>query len=90
MKKYRPLSLKSVKTYSLCRRSSKVSLNTFAGIPAKGDTLSSFLHKLPVSFAAEDFRSVVSAVVQARKENRPVVLGMGAHPVKLGLSPLDH
>ena len=88
MKKYRPLSLKSVKTYSLCRRSSKVSLKTFAGIPAKGDTLSSFLHKLPGSFAAEDFRTVVSAVVQARKDKRPVVLGMGAHPVKLGLSPL--
>jgi len=65
-----------------------VSLKTFAGIPEKGDTLSAFLHKLPGSFAADDFRAVVSAAVQARKENRPVVLGMGAHPVKLGLSPL--
>jgi len=65
-----------------------VSLKTFAGIPEKGDTLSSFLHKLPGSFAAEDFRAVVSAVVKARQGDRPVVLGMGAHPVKLGLSPL--
>lgn len=65
-----------------------MSLKTFAGIPGKGDTLSSFLHKLPGSFAAEDFKAVVSAVVQARKANRPVVLGMGAHPIKLGLSPL--
>ena len=88
MKKYKPLSLKSVKTYSLCKRSSKVSLKTFAGIPAKGDTLSDFLCKLPESFAVKDFRAVVSAVVQARKQKRPVVLGMGAHPIKLGLSPL--
>ena len=65
-----------------------MSLKTFAGIPEKGDTLSSFLHKLPGSFAAEDFRAVVSAVVKARQGDRPVVLGMGAHPVKLGLSPL--
>lgn len=88
MKKYRPISVKSVKTYSLCDRHSKVSLKTFAGIPAKGDSLSSFLDKLPEAFAVNDFRAIVSAVVKARKQDRPVVLGMGAHPVKLGLSPL--
>lgn len=88
MKKYKPISLKSVKTYSLCGRSSKVSLKSFAGLPAKGDTLASFLDKLPEAFAVKDFRDVVSAVVQARKQDRPVVLGMGAHPIKLGLSPL--
>jgi hypothetical protein len=88
MKKYRPVSLKSVKTYSLCDRHSKVSLKTFAGIPARGDSLSAFLDKLPEAFAVNDFRAVVSAVVRARKQDRPVVLGMGAHPVKLGLSPL--
>src|SRR5574340_946574 len=88
MKKYRPVSLKSVKTYSLCDRHSKVSLQTFAGIPAKGDSLSVFLDKLPEAFAAQDFRAVVRAVVKARKQDRPFVLGMGAHPVKLGLSPV--
>lgn len=88
MKHYRPLSLKSVKTYSLCTRSSRVSVNSFAGIPVKGGSLSSFLAMLPEAFAVKDFRSVVRAVVLARKQNRPVVLGMGAHPIKLGLSPL--
>jgi len=88
MKKYKPLSLKSVKTYSLCERNSKVSLKSFADLPVKGDSFSSFLDKLPEAFAVKDFRAVVSAVVQARKQLRPVVLGMGAHPIKLGLSPL--
>ena len=88
MKKYKPISLKSVKTYPLCKRNSKVSVNSFAGIPEKGDSFAGFLEKLPASFAVNDFRDVVSAVVQARKQNRPVVLGMGAHPIKLGLSPL--
>jgi hypothetical protein len=88
MKKYKPISLKSVKTYALCGRSSKVSLKSFADIPVKGDTFSCFLDKLPESFAVKDFRAVVRAVVQARKQNRPVALGMGAHPIKLGLSPL--
>jgi deoxyhypusine synthase len=88
MKKYRPISLKSVKTYAICNRKSKVSLDSFAGIPEKGDTFSSFLKTLPDSFGAKAFRGIVDAIVRARKQDRPVVLGMGAHPVKLGLSPV--
>lgn len=65
-----------------------MSVKSFADVPAKGDALSSFLEKLPESFAVNDFRAVVSAVVLAREHKRPVVLGMGAHPIKLGLSPL--
>ena len=88
MKKYKPVSLKSVKSYSLCIRKSKESIKTFAGVHTKGDTLQAFMNKLPDSFAAKDFRHVVSAVVSARQNKRPVILGMGAHPVKLGLSPV--
>ena len=88
MKKYRPVSLKSIKSYSLCKRKSKVSVKSFAGVPAEGDRLSSFLDKLPDVFAVRDFRSVVRAIISARKNERPVVLGMGAHPIKLGLSPV--
>ncbi len=43
---------------------------------------------MPDAFAVVDFRAVVKAIVEARKNRRPVVLGMGAHPIKLGLSPL--
>jgi hypothetical protein len=86
--KYRPLSLKSVKSYSLCARKSKVSVKSFAGIPVKGDLFSSFLEKMPDVFAVRDFRAVVKSIVDARKNDRPVVLGMGAHPIKLGLSPI--
>ena len=88
MKKYKPLSLKTVKTYSLSNRKSKVSVSSFAGIPEQGDVFSNFLGKLPDAFAVRDFKSVVSAIVQARRDGRPVILGMGAHPIKLGLSPI--
>ncbi len=63
-------------------------MKSFAGVPAKGDLFSSFLQKMPDAFAARDFRAVVKAVVEARDNDRPVVLGMGAHPIKLGLSPV--
>jgi deoxyhypusine synthase len=88
MKKYRPLSLKSVKTYSLCARASKVSVKSFSRPPVKGDTLEAFFKKLPDAFAVKDFRSVVEAIVSARRKRRPVILGMGAHPIKLGLTPV--
>ncbi|MDA8079220.1 MAG: hypothetical protein M0Z79_09830 [Nitrospiraceae bacterium] len=88
MKRYRPVSLKSVKSYSLCSRRSKVSVRSLASPPEKGDTLRDFLDKLPDVLAARDFRDAVRAIAAARKQGRPVVLGMGAHPVKLGLSPV--
>lgn len=88
MKKYRPLSLKSVRTYSLCARASKVSVKSFSRPPEKGDSLEAFLKKLPDSYAARDLRSVVDAILSARQKKRPVILGMGAHPIKLGLSPV--
>jgi len=88
MKKYRPVSLKAVKSYPLCGRKSKVSVSSFAGVPVKGDSFKAFLGKLPDVFAASDFRSVVAAIVAARKGRRPVILGTGAHPIKLGLSPV--
>jgi deoxyhypusine synthase len=88
MKKYRPVSLKKVKTYPLEKRKSKVSLAAVAKPPAKGDSFMTFLCKLPDILAAGDFRRVVRAVVKAREKDRPVVLGMGAHPVKVGLSPV--
>lgn len=88
MKRYRPVSLKAVKTYALSARKSKVSVNSFAGIPGKGDAFSAFLKKLPDAFAVHDFRRVVRAIVRARNDSRPVILGMGAHPIKLGLSPV--
>jgi hypothetical protein len=88
MKKYSPLSLKSVKSYSLCARKSKVSVKSFAAIPARGDSVKMFLQKMPDVLAARDLKSVVGAIIAARENDRPVILGMGAHPVKLGLSPI--
>ena len=47
-----------------------------------------FIDSLPDILSAADFKSAVSAIVMARKKDRPVVLGMGAHPIKVGLSPI--
>jgi hypothetical protein len=88
MKKYRPVSLRHVKTYSINRRISKVSFDILAIPPVKGETFKTFIDKLPDILAVNDFRALVKAVVRARQNKRPVVLGMGAHPIKVGLSPV--
>ena len=88
MKKHRPVNLKKVKRYSLKDRPSKVEAGALALAHKKGDTFGGFLKTLPEILAAKDFKAVVSAIVEARKNGRPVVLGMGAHPIKVGLSPV--
>ncbi|MBI5640045.1 MAG: deoxyhypusine synthase family protein [Nitrospirae bacterium] len=88
MKKYSPLSLKGVKSYSLCARKSKVSVKAFAEVHKRGGTFAEFLENLPDVLAVKDLRAVAGAIVSARQKDRPVILGMGAHPIKLGLSPV--
>jgi len=88
MKRYRPLSLQKIRLHSLKRRKSKISVSALASLYRKGETLKDFLDTLPCVLAASDFRSVVRAIVRARQNERPVVLGMGAHPIKVGLSPI--
>ena len=88
MKHYKPISLRGVKTYPIDKRKSKVSLSALSYPYEKGDTLKTFLDKLPGILAVNDFRAVAQAIVKARKHDKPVILGMGAHPVKVGLAPL--
>ncbi|MBI5665718.1 MAG: hypothetical protein HZC49_11645 [Nitrospirae bacterium] len=86
-KKYNPISLKNIKTCALQSRKSKVALDE-AGKPFDKGTFREFIDSLPDILAAKDFKAVVAAIVNARKKDRPVVLGMGAHPIKVGLSPV--
>jgi hypothetical protein len=87
MKHYKPLSLSRVKTYSIQKRESKVSLSALSTPHKKGDTLSTFIDKLPGILAVNDFGAVVKAIVRARRNSKPVILGMGAHPIKVGVTP---
>ena len=85
---YEPLDPRGAKTYPLASRPSKVQAAQ-AGRPWEaGGSLRAFLETLPGHLAARDFRAVVDAILAARARSRPVILGMGAHPIKVGLSPI--
>ena len=86
--KFPPLDFSKIKTYALAERSNKVAVEDFAGVCTKGGTLAEFLEKLPRFLVANDFRKIVAAIAAAVRNERPVLLMMGAHPIKCGLNPL--
>jgi hypothetical protein len=86
--KFEPLDFSRIRTYPLADRASKVAASDFAGIHSRGGTLEAFLDKLPRFLAANDFRAVAAAIAQAVRNGRPVVVMMGAHPIKCGLNPV--
>lgn len=87
-KQMKRLDLSKIKTYSVKTRQSKVQLGDFAKPVAKGGRFADFLASLPNILGAKHFKEVAAAIVQARKDNRPVMLGMGAHSIKVGLNPV--
>jgi len=88
MDKIDPLSLDGLTTYSLKDRPSKVSRQDFGQAWTKGGSFKEFLERLPNLLAGQHLREVALAWVQAHRTGRPVLLGMGAHPLKVGLSPV--
>jgi len=77
-----------MRTLSLKERKSTVGVDDFSRIFAKGGTFGDFYDALPNILAGRDFRKIVQSLVDAFQEKRMAVLAMGAHPVKLGLSPI--
>ena len=82
------MSLDGVRTYPLAQRKSLVTLEDFARPASPGSSFKAFLASLPNFLAAKDFQEVVARIAGARRLGKPVILGMGAHPIKVGLSPL--
>jgi hypothetical protein len=87
MKKFVPVNLRHIKTCSLRRRKSKLTRDRLCK-PFTGGSFKVFLKNLPDVLASRDFKEIVAAIVRAKKKRKPVILGMGAHPIKVGLTPL--
>ncbi|UCG38379.1 MAG: hypothetical protein JSV00_09370 [bacterium] len=84
----RDLDMGRLRTYSLRDRGGKVGLDHLASPQPGRGTMAHWLHSLPDTLAAADLMSAARAVVSAREAGKGVLLGMGAHPVKVGLGPL--
>lgn len=82
------LDFSKVKTYSIRKRRSKVDTSLFAKPLKPKASARALLESFPNILKAKELREIVRAVVKARKKGKPVILMMGAHVIKCGLSPL--
>ncbi|HJS58393.1 MAG TPA: hypothetical protein VKA01_09855, partial [Vicinamibacteria bacterium] len=83
-----PLSLEGIRTYPLSARKSTVSLRDFARPHRRGAPLARFVDTLPRILAGETLRALAADVARARRLGKPNLWGLGAHVLKVGLSPL--
>ncbi len=82
------LSLDGVSTYPRASRKSKVSLRVFARPHRRGARLSEFASSLPSILAADTLKALAAEIQRARARRKPALWGLGAHVLKVGLSPL--
>ncbi len=88
MKKYQPLDFSRLNTYSILDRYSKVTVENFAKPLIPGSTLKEFMASLPEQLLGLDFPELVDRLAASHLNDRPIVVGMGAHVIKVGLNPI--
>jgi deoxyhypusine synthase len=87
-KTFKPADLNKIRTGSLKQRKSLVKRDKL-GSPCKlSVSFQGFIDSLPEIFAAKDFREIVQRLIKARQGERVIIWGMGAHVIKVGLSPI--
>lgn len=84
----RPLDFKGLNTYSIHDRFSKVTVDNFAKPVKAGATVAELLASLPDQLMGIDFPELVERLAACHKNGRPIMVGMGAHVIKVGLNPI--
>ncbi len=74
--------------YSLLDRKSKVKIKDFAREYRPAKDFSRFIASLPDILAGKDFKDLLGLVRAARAKKRAILFALGAHVIKVGLSPI--
>jgi len=82
------LDFSKIRTYPINQRENKADISKMAKPLQKNITLNDFINSLPQYLKANDLVEIAQHILSARKHNKGVILGMGAHPIKTGLSTL--
>lgn len=88
MAHFRQIDLKKVRTIPFARRKSKVRFADFGKVYNPSGTFGAFVRSLPRILVAEDLRMLVGDITRSRRRDKPVIAMIGAHVIKVGLSPL--
>ncbi|MBH0192987.1 MAG: hypothetical protein HP492_14770 [Nitrospira sp.] len=84
----RPIDVSALKTYPLKKRHSLVQVSNFATPWKPGGSFSKFCAGLPDILAVKTLRAVAQAIATAHRKGRHVIVGLGAHVIKVGLAPI--
>ncbi len=88
MKEYKPIDLSGLNTYSIYDRHSKVTVAEFAKPQKSGQTVRQLLSSLPKQLLGVDFPELVQRLASSYLHECPIIIGMGAHVIKVGLNPI--
>jgi hypothetical protein len=86
--KFREIDLSRVRTYPLASRTSKVDAQALGRPVGSGASVAELLASLPDLLAARELREAARELARRCRSGGSILLGMGAHPIKVGLSPL--
>ena len=84
----KPIDFNKLNTYSVHDRFSKVTVDNFAKPLAAGATVQDFLSSLPDQLLGVDFPELIERLATCHQQKKPIIIGMGAHVIKVGLNPL--
>jgi hypothetical protein len=88
MSQFAQLDIHQVQTYSGRNRTSKVQSEAEAKPLQAGMSMRQFLESLPRIMKVQELFEIASAVVQARKNGKPVLAMLGGHVIKTGCAPV--
>lgn len=88
MGKYKEIDPQKISAYSIKDRPSKVHNELLARCYQKGTGLQGLLDSIPSILIGKDFNRLLDKLVYAVKYKKPIFFMMGAHVIKVGLSPL--
>jgi hypothetical protein len=88
LSKYKKLDISKIKTIKTSQRRTKSDVSKFGSPADPRESVSGFLESLPVFLKAADLLELSEKVARAKIDGKAIIWMMGAHPVKVGLSPV--
>ena len=77
-----------LKTVPISQRKTLVDVKNFAKLSQPSKSFDAFVNSLPDILGGSYFKALVDAIVRAVKVKKTVGVGLGAHVIKCGLSPV--
>lgn len=85
---FKEIDLSNVKRNSIRERKSKVNVENFCKNIKKNGTFEDFFNSIPDLIYGKNFKEFVKLSTIAAKNNKMFIVMLGAHVIKVGLSPL--